>query len=159
VKTDTLELLLAPGEPIPEARPDGVIIGTLLGLPDTGEPIVAYSGCPSESGIRARLAASLSDGDVGKPVALVFEKNDPHRPIVIGRLLNPVATPSVKRLPVAVEVDGKNLVFEAKEQIVFRCGQASIHLTKSGKVIIRGAYVSTRSSGVNRIKGASVQIN
>jgi hypothetical protein len=32
-------------------------------------------------------------------------------------------------------------------------------LTHAGKVLIRGAYVLSRSSGVNRIKGGSVQIN
>ena len=32
-------------------------------------------------------------------------------------------------------------------------------LTKAGKVLIHGAYVSNRSSGVMRIKGGSVQIN
>ncbi|MEW5071937.1 hypothetical protein AB1P14_09365, partial [Pseudomonas aeruginosa] len=38
-------------------------------------------------------------------------------------------------------------------------GKASITLTRAGKVIIRGAYLSSRSTGVNRIKGGSVQIN
>jgi hypothetical protein len=47
----------------------------------------------------------------------------------------------------------------AKEQLVLRCGKASITLTKEGKVLIQGAYVSSRSSGVNRIKGGSVQLN
>jgi hypothetical protein len=42
---------------------------------------------------------------------------------------------------------------------VLRCGQASVTLTKAGKVLIRGTYVSSRSSGVNRIKGGSVQLN
>ena len=60
---------------------------------------------------------------------------------------------------VEVDADGERLVVSAKEQIVLLCGQASITLTKAGKVLIQGTYVSTRSSGVNRVKGASVQIN
>lgn len=32
-------------------------------------------------------------------------------------------------------------------------------LRRNGRVVIRGAYVETRSRGVNRIKGGSVQIN
>ncbi|MEP7119602.1 MAG: hypothetical protein ABJE95_01785, partial [Byssovorax sp.] len=36
---------------------------------------------------------------------------------------------------------------------------SSITLTRAGKILIRGAYVLTRSSGVNRIQGGSVQIN
>jgi len=58
-----------------------------------------------------------------------------------------------------LQVDGGHVDIEARERIVLRCGKASITLTRAGKVIIRGAYVSTRSSGANRIKGGSVQIN
>jgi hypothetical protein len=42
---------------------------------------------------------------------------------------------------------------------VFRFGQASITLTRAGKVLIRGAYLLSRSSGVNLITGGSVEIN
>jgi hypothetical protein len=56
-------------------------------------------------------------------------------------------------------IDGKRVTFDAREEIVLRCGKASITLTKAGKVLIRGAYLLNRSSGVNRIKGGSVQIN
>ena len=55
--------------------------------------------------------------------------------------------------------DGERLVVTAKEQLVLRCGKASITLTKAGKVLIDGEYVSSRSSGVNRLRGGSVQLN
>jgi len=55
-----------------------------------------------------------------------------------------------------VRVDGERVVFDAKKEIVLRCGKASITLTRAGKVLIRGAYLLNRSSGVNRIKGGSV---
>jgi hypothetical protein len=42
---------------------------------------------------------------------------------------------------------------------VLRCGKASITLTSAGKVLIRGTYVLSRSSGVNKIKGGSIQLN
>jgi hypothetical protein len=61
--------------------------------------------------------------------------------------------------PQDVKIDGRRVTFEAKEEIVLRCGKASITLTRAGKVLIRGAYLLNRSSGVNRIKGGSVQIN
>jgi uncharacterized protein (DUF2345 family) len=60
---------------------------------------------------------------------------------------------------VTVDIDGQRLQFEAKDEIVLKCGKASITLTKAGKIIIRGTYLLSRSSGVNRIKGGSVQIN
>ncbi len=60
---------------------------------------------------------------------------------------------------VEVDADGQRLVVSAKEQLVLRCGKASITLTKAGKVTIEGSYVSSRSTGVNRVKGGSVQLN
>jgi hypothetical protein len=60
---------------------------------------------------------------------------------------------------VEVDVDDKRMLITAKEQLVLRCGKASITLTKAGKVMIEGNYVLSRSSGVNRIKGGSVQLN
>jgi len=42
---------------------------------------------------------------------------------------------------------------------VLRCGKASITLTREGKVLIHGSYISSRSTGVNRVKGGSVQLN
>ncbi len=62
-----------------------------------------------------------------------------------------------------VSVDGGEphdfQIIEGKEMVVIKCGRASITLTAAGEVLIRGAYVSSRSSGVNRLKGGSVHIN
>ena len=51
------------------------------------------------------------------------------------------------------------MLLTAGREIVLRCGEASITLTRAGKVLIRGTYILTRSSGANRIKGAAVEIN
>jgi uncharacterized protein (DUF2345 family) len=51
------------------------------------------------------------------------------------------------------------LEFTAQKQITLRCGESSITLTAAGKIIIRGKYIVSRSSGVQRIKGGAVQIN
>ncbi len=58
-----------------------------------------------------------------------------------------------------VVVDGKRTQIEGSDEIVLRCGKASITLRSNGRLIIRGAYVETRASGTNRIKGGSVLIN
>ena len=60
---------------------------------------------------------------------------------------------------VSVDEDGERLIVSAREQLVLRCGKASITLTKAGKVLIDGSYVLSRSTGVNRVKGGSVQLN
>ena len=56
-------------------------------------------------------------------------------------------------------VDGERRQIEGSKEIVLRCGKASITLRSDGRLIIRGAYVETRASGVNRIKGGAVLIN
>ncbi len=60
---------------------------------------------------------------------------------------------------VDLKVDGRRIELEGQEEVVLRCGQASITLRRNGRVVIRGAYVETRAKGTNRIKGGSVLIN
>ena len=61
--------------------------------------------------------------------------------------------------PMRASIDDERLVLSAQREVTIQCGKASITLTRAGKVLIRGEYLLSRSSGVNRIKGASVQIN
>jgi len=144
--------------PAAATRLDGVVIGVLLDVPQAASPVVAFPGCPSETGIAATTTTALSREDIGAQVALMFVAGDPSLPLVIGRIQRlPQASAAT---PAAVaHVDGERLEFSAEREIVLRCGKASITLTREGKVLIKGAYLSSRSSGVNRIKGGSVQIN
>jgi hypothetical protein len=97
---------------------------------------------------------------IGRQVVLLFEQGDPLRPIIVGLVRGRQAWPLSERPgQVELEADGERLIISAQQQLVLRCGKASITLTKAGKVLIEGAYVSNRSSGVIRIKGGSVQIN
>ena len=144
----------------PPARLEGVVIGVLVGFDDSGTPLVAFPGNARDAGQGARSSASLSRDDVGREVALLFEQGDPARPLIIGRIQHPEEIGKSEDVkPVSAEVDGERVVFNAKQEIVLRCGKASITLTRAGKILIRGAYVLSRSSGANRIRGASVHIN
>jgi hypothetical protein len=60
---------------------------------------------------------------------------------------------------ISAEVDDQRIVLTAEREIVLRCGEASVTLTRAGKVVIKGTYVLSRSSGYNKIKGAAVDIN
>jgi hypothetical protein len=51
------------------------------------------------------------------------------------------------------------MVVSAKHELVLRCGRASITLDSDGKVTIRGTQVVSHASGVNLIRGGSVQLN
>lgn len=139
----------------------GVIVGTLLALIDDGQTaLVSFAGQPGSEALRARSTVDLHGPHMGQSVVLMFEGGDVLRPIVMGVLRGQVGWPS-DDVPATVDVDadGQRMVVSAKEQLVLRCGKASITLTKAGKVLIEGSYVSSRSSGVNRVKGGSVQLN
>lgn len=140
---------------------DGVVIGLLLSINDQGRPLVAYPGNPSETAIAARSTAQLESADIGREVALLFEGGDPQLPLIIGKIQQTQAkqTEDLDQQPDTAELDGESIVLSARQNITLKCGKASITLTKSGKILIRGAYLLNRSSGVNRIKGGSVQIN
>lgn len=155
---------VVPRQRIPEShdRIDGVVIGLLVGFDDGGYPLVAYPGNAwssndSDAGTRARTVIDLGAEDMGRELALMFENGDPARPLILGRMHHPGGTPG--RSGVIAESDGERLELRADREIVLRCGRASITLTRAGKILLRGAYLLSRSSGANRIKGGSVQIN
>lgn len=56
-------------------------------------------------------------------------------------------------------VDGKRVVIEAQEEIELKCGQGSITIRKDGKIVVKGTNLLSRSSGPNRIKGGSINLN
>jgi Domain of unknown function (DUF6484) len=135
------------------------VVGVLVAFADPSTPLVV-TGAADGPALQARTSIDLAPEHIGHEVLLVFERGDPARPIVIGRVRKATGWPT-RDAPAQVEVDadGRRLTLAVKEQLVLRCGQASITLTAAGKVLIEGAYVSSRSTGVNRIKGGSVQIN
>ena len=136
----------------------GVVIGLLLDVDDQGVPEVAYPGA-AKTQVRARTTVPLKRSQIGSQVALMFEGSDLARPLVIGRILSPGGVSAEPTEKVQAAVDDSVLTLSADREIVLKCGRASITLTRSGKIILKGAYVVSRSSGVNKLKGASVQIN
>jgi hypothetical protein len=152
----------------PPKRPDGIVLGVLAGVGPGGEPLVDFVTNPRGEPVPARSTVGVDEADVGRDVALMFEGGDATKPILLGLIHRPEPAASAEGAgeatavtvePVEVEVDGEKVVVSAQRELVLRCGKASITLTSAGKILIRGAYVLTRSSGVNRIQGGSVQIN
>jgi len=56
-------------------------------------------------------------------------------------------------------VDGERVHLEGKDEVVLRCGKASITMRRNGRIVIRGVQVESRATGRNRIKGGAVLIN
>lgn len=142
-------------------RITGVRVGMLVGMTHEGRtPLVIFAGQQGTAAVAARATIDLHGIHIGRDVVLMFEDGDPRQPIVMGCLVGAEKWPLADRPgQVEVDIDGERLVVSAKEQLVLRCGRATITMTKAGKVLIQGTYVSSRSSGVMRIKGGSVQLN
>lgn len=151
----------------PGSRIDGILVGVVVGA-HNGAPLIDHPANPDDEPVAARSLIEIGPGDIGRPVALAFEKADSRRPMIIGFMVTELFLPAETNHLEATdstesrapgENPGDRLVFEADRELVLRCGKASITLTRAGKVLIRGTYLLSRSSGVNRIKGGSVQIN
>jgi hypothetical protein len=151
----------------PVKRSEELTVGRFTGLGDHGEALVDFPDNPARRPLAARSIVSVEATHIGREVALLFEGGDVEKPVIMGFIKSspspaendrkPVIAEST--LPVSTEVDGERIVFDANKEIVLRCGSASITLTRAGKILLRGKYILSRSSGVNRIKGGSVQIN
>jgi hypothetical protein len=146
--------------PATPARIDGVLTGVLIGFKESGAvPLVIFPGQSHSAAVAARTTVDLQGAHIGRQVVLMFDGGDPMRPIVIGCIRGDSTALEKQPGQVEVDVDGERMLVTAREQLVLRCGKASITLTKAGKVLIQGAYVSSSSTGVIRIKGGSVQLN
>lgn len=138
------------------ANAAGCVIGRFLGLSMKGLPLVDYEGNPvTPLGSEARAACAefmRPEGlTAGRELVLQFERGDPARPIVVG-LIQPPA--------IDVRADGGaalRLVAERRLELV--CGKASIVLSADGKIVVKGTHLVSRSSGPNKIRGATVDIN
>jgi hypothetical protein len=56
-------------------------------------------------------------------------------------------------------VDDGQLVLKAHNELVLPRREASITLTRTGKLRIRGSYDLSRSSGMNHIQGGAMEID
>jgi hypothetical protein len=147
--------------PAPAAVP-AALTARLSGFGLDERPLITgLPGLPGEV-VPARGAVPLLRSHVGSDVVVVCADGDVRRPIVIGVLDDSRPARLEGHVPastVSIQADGARVVVSAEREIVLRCGEASITLTRAGKVLIKGTYVLSRSSGYNKIKGAAVDIN
>lgn len=138
----------------------GVVTARLHGFDVDDRPLIAsLPQLPGEV-LAARTTVALRRSMVGSELVVALEAGDPRKPIILGVIQEQPDAPSQEAgsRPI-VEADGERYVITAEREIVLRCGDASITLTRAGKVIIKGNYILSRSTGYNKIKGAAIDIN
>jgi hypothetical protein len=137
----------------------GVAVAAFAGFDAEGRFLVTLG--EGMAPVQALSTVGLAPGDAGAAVVVAFEKGEVRHPVIVGRVQPPHAeTPQAAGAArVHANVDGERVVLQARERIELRCGDASIVLTRAGKVLINGNYVLSRSRGANRVKGAYVGIN
>lgn len=166
-----------------------IIIGNIVDFDGQGRPMVDFSQNPLSEPVVALTTLALNRRHLSRQVALLFSQGNLLEPVIMGVIHNPLdelienfeitpvdaesetpfpaSTSEPQRIAAKtsrdeenrVYVDGERVTIEGAEEVTFKCGKASITLTKSGKILIRGTYLLNRSSGVNRILGGSVQVN
>ncbi len=154
----------------------GVVVGTLVGVNPEGQMLVHFPGAP-DAEVVARIAthdpafASEIGALRGQSVLLAFEANERTLPLIIGIVRDTLQSPAAVKPDASpgpptigapgepLTLNGRRLVFNGQEEIVFRCGQGSITIRADGSIVVKGTRLLSRASEVNKIRGASVQIN
>ncbi len=149
-----------------KAEAGQVITGHLQGIDDEGRILfLAEKGAGSP--VPVSIGIALSDGVLvpaarNQQRALVIGTNeDPPKLVLVGLLRERVSAAARDAGPgrLEVKIDGETLRFTADREIELRCGNASLVLRQSGRVILKGTYLETSSRGPLKIKGATVEIN
>jgi hypothetical protein len=131
---------------------NGVVRGIVAGVSANGEAEVDFVSNTTGAPIPALATVLVSRSDIGREAVLMFEDGDAARPILMGFV-------GAAARQAAVQIDGDRMVLSAEREIVLQCGESSITLTRAGKVLIRGKYVLSNSTGVNMVKGGVIRLN
>jgi hypothetical protein len=151
-----------------EPQYSAVAVGWIVRLSESGQAVVDFRAnklgpVPARS---TEQFDCLPESLAGMPVMLVFENGDPTLPIVVGRVRETLVSSNRPQQvgfpapgPLNASVDGRSVTLEAAEEVVLRCGEASITLRKNGRVVVKGIDIVSRASRTNKIRGAAVSIN
>lgn len=135
------------------------ILGRLVAFDAKKCPIVEVNTEQQLQTYVARTCVKLTTTQLGAEVILVMTGEN--SPVITGVIeAEPVEfdiTPL--SLPNLLTVDGHVISLKAANRISIQCGEASITLTKEGRITLRGKYLLSRAKGANRIQGGSVELN
>jgi len=154
-------------DPIQDPR-----VGWILGTAPGGRILVDFPG--NRLGPLAARTSLVLDGaalaqakQLRQGAILLFENGDPSLPLLVGLIQTAPQTPLIDSIleslpakaPMEAQVDGRRVVIEGRDEVVLRCGKASLTLQRDGQVVLRGVNIRSEADEVQRIKGGKVQIN
>lgn len=152
----------------------GTKLGWIIGMDESGRVLVDFEGnrvgpLPARRTVPLEPEALRDAITTRRCAVLLFENGEPSLPLLVGLEQTPSSTPlldavlaqqtSTNAQTMEAHVDGKRVVVEGQDEIVLRCGNASITLRRNGRVVIKGIQIESHASGTHRIKGGSVQVN
>ena len=157
-----------------EGATSGITVTAIIRGFDCNEiPMISTPEKPNRLVKVGRTLVAVGDHMIGQEVLVLFEGGDIESAVILGVIKNCAKSRQGDPVPAGVvlnehrrslslldvEHSENSVEINASQKIVFRCGASSITLQADGRVIVRGDDVLIRSVGLNRIKGASVQIN
>lgn len=140
---------------------NGVLIGWINGFDESGSPLILIPGF-IDAPIAARSLCTVQTKNLNQQCALMFESGDLNKPLIMGLLQQTVLSLKSDSIQTDDALLDKPTVaksFIATEEILFQCGDASLRLLKDGQIELRGSLISSHSTGLNHIRGASVKLN
>ncbi len=157
--------------PVTKLEETGARVGTIVSA-EHGEVRVDFAG-NARGPLLARVASTLDDASLARAAerheeALLFFDGAGGQPVVLALLRPPTAAidavlegtlPANGAAAPVARVDGKRVEITGQEEVVLRCGKASLTLRRDGKVVLRGVNVVNQADGVQRIRGGKVEIN
>ena len=141
-------------KPSATKQQNGLHTGYIAEIDDQGYPLVMIDG-QQATAIKAQFLCPPEQLTPNAQCALMYQEGLQNMPVIMGVFQNPI---------IALSGDGLTQTqahkkIEANQSIMISCGKASIALSQDGRVEIRGTSVVQHSTGLNRIRGASVKIN
>jgi len=134
------------------AKIEGVVVGRITGFHSGGDPLVDFTMNRTGSPLVARTTVGLAKCHIGRDAAVMFESGDFRKPIIIGLM-------HISKQDVETVEDDNTTVISSEKEILIRCGEASIHLKKDGKIIIKGKDILSRARRNHDIKGGMINLN
>jgi hypothetical protein len=138
-------------------------IGRLRVDPVSGKMMVQCAGSEPRE---ARILSNINKNELvrvsaeDREVIVVFAHEKPEEPVIIGIIENVLEElVCMEEAPHETFVDGERVVIRAGEEISLTCGEGSITINKSGKIVVRGTDILSRASGINKIKGSGIEFN